>query len=236
MTPLDERIKLSQLVHGSELSDYFRANSDYMIGKYAKSDKFCLSIPVSEIQLGYFHHFHYDDKSNWMKYSPVFVCDFKQYSNYMIIYALNFNFIPLRLRSQIFSKFITEKDFESPKPLEVNFLGLYNELRKYGFEYSIVEYNSINLKLVHRINFEDDKKSDTSENILPRFLYSAHPKNKYDPSKLYQIWTTKLKTRDKRHQEIALSTLDEFLDVKNEISEKYEILKGHIQRLRNNLR
>jgi hypothetical protein len=235
MTALEERIKLSQLVHGKDLVDYFRNNSDYMVRKYAKSDQFCQSIPISEIQIGYFHHFHYDDKSNWMKYSPVFVCDFKQFANYMIIYALNFNFIPLRFRSAIFEKFISEKDFENNRPLAVNFQGLYNELRKYGFEYAIVEYNSINLKLVHRINLSDDKSGDKSENILPRFLYSAHPVNKYDPSKLYQIWSTKIKTRDKRHQEIALSTLNEFLDVKNEISEKFEVLRGHIQRLRDNL-
>jgi hypothetical protein len=53
---------------------------------------------------------------------------------------------------------------------------------------------------------------------------------------LYQIWSAKIKTRDKRHQEITLSALDEFLDVKNEISEKFEVLRGHIQRLRNNLK
>lgn len=235
MTPLEERIKLSQLVHGKDLVDYFKRNSDYMVSKYAKSDRFCQSIPISEIQIGYFHHFHYDDKSNWMKYSPVFVCDFKQYQNHMIIYALNFNFVPLRLRSTIFEKFLIEKDFENNRPISVDFKGLYNELRKYGFEYSIVEYNSINLKLVHRINLIDGENQEKSENILPRFLYSAHPMNKYDPSKLYQIWSTKVKTRDKRHQEIVLSTLDEFLDVKNEISEKFEVLKGHIQRLRNNL-
>ena len=235
MTALEERIKLSQLVHGRDLVDYFKNNSDYMVRKYTKSDEFCQSVPISEIQIGYFHHFHYDDKSNWMKYSPVFVCDFKQYQNYMIIYALNFNFIPLRLRSTIFEKFITEKDFENNRAIPVDFKGLYNEVRKYGFEYSIVEYNSINLKLVHRINLTDGKNNDKSENILPRFLYSAHPTNKYDPSKLYQIWSTKIKTRDKRHQEITLSTLDEFLDVKNEISEKFEVLRGHIQRLRNNL-
>jgi len=235
MTPLEERIKLSQLVHGRDLSDYFKNNSDYMIQKYSKSDEFCQSIPISAIQIGCFHHFYYDDKSNWMKYSPVFVCDFKQHANFMIIYALNFNFIPLRIRSAIFEKFISEKDFENNRALAVNFQGLYSELRRYGFEYAIVEYNSINLKLVHRINLSDEKSGDKSENILPRFLYSAHPLNKYDPSKLYQIWSTKIKTRDKRHQEITLSTLSEFLDVKNEISEKFEVLRGHIQRLRDNL-
>ena len=235
MTSLEERIKLSQLVHGKDLADYFKNNSDYMVRKYAKSDEFCQSIPISEIKIGYFHHFHYDDKSNWMKYSPVFVCDFRQYKNYMIIYALNFNFIPLRLRSAIFEKFISEKDFENNRALPVDFQGLYNELRKYGFEYSIVEYNSINLKLVHRINLHDGKSGDKSENILPRFLYAAHPVNKYDPSKLYQIWSAKIKTRDQRHQEIVLSTLDEFLNVRNEILEKFEVLRGHIQRLRDNL-
>lgn len=225
MTALEERIKLSQLVFGENLVDYFHNNSNFMYERYSKTDEFCRAISISDIQIGGFHHFHYDDKSNWMKYSPVFVCDFKQYQNYMITYGLNFNFIPLRVRSSIFEKFISEKDFEQNRTLSVDFKGIYNELRKYGFEYAIVEYNSINLKLVHRINLE----------LLPRFLYSSHPKNKYDPSKLYEIWSVKIKTREKRHQEIILSTLDEFLDIKNEISEKYEVLRGHIKKLRDSL-
>ena len=49
------------------------------------------------------------------------------------------------------------------------------------------------------------------------------------------IWSAKIKTRDQRHQEIVLSTLDEFLNVRNEILEKFEVLRGHIQRLRDNL-
>lgn len=225
MAELLERVKLNLLVNGNGIVENFKNNSLFFYEKYNQSTPDVLAISTTDIYPGGFYFFHYLDDSNWMKYSPVFVCDFKQHQNYMITYGLNFNFIPLRVRSSIFEKFISEKDFEQNRTLAVDFKGIYNELRKYGFEYAIVEYNSINLKLVHRINLD----------ILPRFLYSAHPKNKYDPSKLYEIWSVKIKTRDKRHQEIILSTLDEFLDIKNEISEKYEVLRGHIKKLRDSL-
>ena len=79
MTALEERIRLSQLVFGKNLVDYFHNNSNFMYERYSKTDEFCTAISISDIQIGGFYHFHYDDKSNWMKYSPVFVCDFKQH-------------------------------------------------------------------------------------------------------------------------------------------------------------
>jgi len=42
-----------------------------------------------------------------------------------------------------FDKFITEKDFEKNNFLEVNFQGMYTELLRYGFEYSIQERYSV---------------------------------------------------------------------------------------------
>ena len=99
---------------------------------------------------------------------------------------------------------------------------MYTELIKYGFEYAIQEYNVAQIKIVHRISLE----------LLPRFLYSSHPKNTYDPKKLLEIWETKLDTKEQRHKEIITSVLKDFYDVKDEISEKYNVLKDHIERLR----
>jgi hypothetical protein len=68
--------------------------------------------------------------------------------------------------------------------------------------------------------------------LLPRFLYSSYPKNTYDPKKLLEIWETKLETKEQRHKEIITSILSDFYKVRDEISEKYDALRGHIERIR----
>ena len=218
---LIDKIGLRMLVHGDGLADNFKNNSIYFYEKYRKSDKSVQAIDVSKIQMGGFYHFHYADDSNWMKWSPVFVTNFKKFSNQIVIFAVNFNFIPLQVRAYLFDKFIIEDDFEKDRFLKVDYEGVYRELRKFGFEYALVEYNAIQLKLVHKIEME----------IVPRFLIAGHPENKYDPKKLHEIWQVKLKDKDKRHQEIMQATMQEFYDAKGEISEKYVVLKDHIQRI-----
>ncbi len=222
MGPLGERVKISTKVFGPNLVDYYKNNSLFMLDKYSKSDEMCQSVSVSDIFPGGFYHFHYLDDSNWMVYSPVFVIDFKKLNGMLIVIAVNFNFIPLEIRSKIFDKYITEKDFSKNSFLEVDFKGMYIELIRIGFEYSIVEYNASQVKLVHRIHLE----------LLPRFLYSSHPKNKYDPNKLMEIWTAKLKNKEQRHQEMTTALLDDFYKIDEEISERYDVLKDHIDRIR----
>ena len=46
------------------------------------------------------------------------------------------------------------------------------------------------------------------------------------------IWYKKLETKSKRNQELMNSMLNEFYDINNEISDKYSVMKGHIERLR----
>jgi hypothetical protein len=116
--------------------------------------------------------------------------------------------------------------FESNSVLQVNFEGVYRELLQYGFEYSIWEYNAVQIDVVHQIHLE----------LLPRFLNSSHPKNTYDPNKLMEIWRAKIPTRKKRHQELLSSTLKDFLDADSIISGKYEALLGHIERLQNSMK
>lgn len=218
---LVDRVGLDMLVRGDGLVDNFKNNSLYFYEKYRHSDKEVQSISVNKIQMGGFYHFHYLDDSNWMRFSPIFVTNFKKFSNQVVIFAVNFNFIPLEVRVQLFDKFITEDDFEKDKLLKVDYEGVYNELRKLGFEYALMEYNAIQLKYVHKIEM----------NSVPRFLIAGHPENKYDPKKLMEIFYAKLKNKDKRHQEIMRATMDEFYDAKGEISEKYVVLKNHIQRI-----
>jgi hypothetical protein len=225
MGSLNERVKLNQLVYGGDLVSFYKENTLFMYDKYSKSDDMCEAISISDIFTGRFYFLHYHDSSNWMRYSPIFCVDYRKFDDKVVILGLNFNFIPLEIRSAIFDKFISEQDFDNNSDLKVDFKGVYTELMRYGFEYTVVEYNAAQIQLVHRIHLE----------LLPRFLYSSHPKNKYDPNKLVEIWTAKLKNREKRHQEMTLAILSDFYDINNEISEKYDALKKHIQRVQNSL-
>ena len=226
MGELVDRIGLRMLVDGDGLADNFKNNSLYFYNKYEKSDKDVKAVGVNDILPGNFYHFHYLDSSNWMMYSPVFVTNFKKISNQIIIFGVNFNFIPLEVRAYLFDNFMIEEDFEKDRPLKVNYDGMYSELIKYGFEYALVEYNALQIKMVHRIEM----------NSVPRFLIAGHPKNKYDPGKLFQIWKAKIGDKDKRNKEIMKATIDDFYDIRGQISEKYVLLKNHIQRIQTSQR
>jgi hypothetical protein len=225
MADLLERIKLNNLVYGKDIFDNFKNNSLYFYDKYQKSDDLVKSIPFGKITFGSFYFFHYQDESNWMKYAPVFTVEFKKFNNLIVIIALNLNFIPLEVRSLIFDPFILPEDFEKDRDLKVDYEGIYNELKKYGYEWALMEFNLSQMVSVHRINMSQ----------VPRFLYSQHPINKYDPKKLWEIWKAKLSKRKERDQELSKVVLDEFYDLSKDITDNFDQLKGKIQRIQRNL-
>lgn len=222
MGELSERTRLSLLVHGNGIPDNFKNNSVFFYEKYQKSDDMVTNIPVTKIFPGGFYFFHYKDDSNWMKWAPVFVTSHKKFSNKIVLFCVNFNFIPLELRIALFDKFISEEDFEKDKYLPVDYERMYTELKKIGFEYALMEFNSIQLVAIHKINLQ----------ILPRFLFSQHPKNTYDPKKLLSIWEAKISTKDERHKEMMLSNVSEWYDINKELTDKYDVLSNHIKRIR----
>jgi len=226
MGELTERVKLSLLTGGNGIADNFKKNSLYFFERYKESTEDVRSINIKDIFPGNFYYLQYLDESNWLKYSPVFVADYKKFSNKVVIMAINFNFIPMEIRVLLFDKYITKKDFEKNSSLKVDYQGVYDELRRLGFEYALMEYDASRILTVHKISL----------NILPRFLYQQHPINKYDPEKLMDIWEVKLEKRDARHKEMTVAILNEFYDINSEISEKYDVLRGHIQRLQRGIK
>jgi hypothetical protein len=241
MGALQDRVILNQKVFGTDIVDFFKKNCQFMVEKYSKSDDMCTAISKEQISPGRFYFFHYLDDSNWMKWAPVFVVDWKQLSatvekdeetqrakqskEVKIATCMNFNFLPIEIRCQFFDKFITEEMFEKNSTLEVDFQGVYTELLNYGFEYCLTEFNVFQIQLVHAINLE----------LLPRFLNSSHPKNTYDPKKLMEIRKSALKNREQRHKEMVSSTLKDFYDTSSLISGKYDALLAHIERLQKSI-
>jgi hypothetical protein len=225
MGELLERVRLSNLVNGDGIADAYKKNSVYFYEKYQRSDQEVEAVSLSRIQAGRFYFFHYLDDSNWMKYSPVFVISIKKFENLMIVMAMNLNFVPLEVRTSVFDNIIIEQNFEKNVALKVDYNGIYQRLRSYGFEYSIVEYNLAQIKLCHLIDMGS----------IPRFLYAGHPQNRYDPKKLYSIWKAKIKDRDKRDAEMSSALIKDFFEASDEITKNYDVLRGHIQRLQTSL-
>jgi hypothetical protein len=223
---LQERVKLSLLVNGNGIAENYKNNCLHLIDRITKSDQDYTAIDVKDIKSGYFYFIQYKDPSNWMRWSPVFLVDWKKFDNKIILFAVNLNFIPLELRVSIFDPYFKEETFETNQFIKSSYNGMYNELLKWGFEYSLVEYNAIQINMIHRINMD----------FVPRFLISGHPLTKYDPDKLIQIWCKKIETREKRHNEMMTAIVSDFYNINKEINSKYDALKKHIQRIQNSLR
>ena len=222
MGALKEQVKLDMSVFGGDPVSFFAENVQYMYDLYQESRPVCPAISKENLVTGGFYHLHYLDDSNWVRYSPVFIADHRRVGNMIVLIAVNMNFIPLELRVDIFDPFITEKDYEKGDVLlSVDFQGMYGRLLQFGFEYALMEYNVAQVKLAHRVTLP----------ILTRFLWSALPVIIFDPRSLMQIWTKKLETKEQRHKEIVKATLGEFYDVEKDLSEKYDTLSGHIDRL-----
>ena len=223
---LDDKVKLSLLVNGNGLADNYKNNALYLMDKVTKTDDEYQAINVSDIDTGSFYFIQYKDKSTWMQWSPVFIVNWKKFDNRIILFGVNLNFIPIELRISIFDPYFAEEFFEKDTFLKVDYNGMYNELLKWGFEYSLIEYNAIQVKMVHKINMDN----------VPRFLVSGHPLTKYNPDKLIQIWSKKIETREKRHNEMMTALVSDFYNLNKEIDSKYSALKKHILRIQNSLK
>lgn len=221
MGELLERVKLAKLAYGNGDVESFKNNSLFLYESLNNPNKLVRGINVGDLQPGGFYFLHYRDDSNWMKYSPVFAVSHKKFGNMVVLLAVNFNFIPIEVRITMFDKFMTEADFEKDRLLAVDYEGMYRELMRWGFEYALVEYNVAQVVMAHRVDAA----------VVPRFLNSQHPINKYDPDNLFSIWLAKLGDRAKRHEEMSTAMLKDFYDIEQDISEEFEALREHVRRL-----
>lgn len=226
MGALDDRVKLSLLVYGNGIEENFKTNSLFFMEKYSQSGNQITAINVTNMEPGVFYFLHYMDDSNWMRYAPVFFIEQKNFNNKIILMSINLNFIPLEVRSLFFDPYITEEMFEKNLPLKVDYVKIYQELLKVGFEYTLMEFNLSQIKMVHRISMD----------MVPRFLYSQHPKATYDPKKLMDIWNKKIETKSQRNQEMMSAMIKEFYDINGDISDKYKVMRGHIERIQKSLK
>lgn len=208
----NEKYKLSLLLNGNGVLDNYVNNTNYFYSQYQKTSKDILSIKMEQMFIGYFYFILNNiDSEPYMKYCPIFVVDFRKVNNIIVVFAINFNIIPVDIRPYIVDEMIDKNIFDNNQRVDITYEKAYNILLKYGFEYSIVEYLPQDIVRVHKI----------SMNILPRFICSGYPIVKYDHRKLYNIWMNALKTRDKRYNEMKYKLVSELEIVKKNMNENY---------------
>jgi hypothetical protein len=221
-----DRVEVDNNLKKIDVATAFKQNSLFFFEKYKSSDKGVRFIPLRDITLGGFYFLHYKDESNWMQYSPVFTIEHKKFEDRIVLLALNFNFIPIELRVRLFDPYMNRDDFEKNRDLVVDYPGIYNKLLSIGFEYSIVEYNMAQVMFSHRI----------SNDLVPRFLYSQHPINIYDPKKLYQIMLAKIGDQKLRDEQIRKLAVDQLYKEVSQEGFDLDQLAGRFERIQRNLR
>ncbi len=249
MGELMNRCKISLLPFGNTLLEDYNNNNAFFYKKYRDSDSEVRNVRITDVFPGKFYFFELDknETSNWIRYSPTFVISNSFFANKLsedtkakveksnmnnpgavinMIQVVNMNFLPFEIRVALFDKFMVEDDFEKDRALPVDFAGIHNELRNYGFEYAITHYPT------HRIvnAWSIDMK------LVPRFLFSSSPINKYDPKALYSIWKSKINKSQQRDQEMRKLTTDDFMKPIEEIEDKFKVLTESIIRIQNRIK
>jgi hypothetical protein len=243
MGELSERCKLSLLVHGDGIIDNYQKNNNFFESKYLDSDNEVKNVRLNQVFPGRFYFFQLDDneKSNWIRLSPTFVISNSIIANSLedkekkdkdlpavidLIHVINMNFLPFEVRVNFFDKFMLETNFRDDRELPVTFKGVYDELRTYGFEYAINQYPTHRILNAWRIHME----------LVPRFLYSSHRLNVYDPVKLHEIRKAKFADRAKRDAEMRSLLMSDFMSATSEINKKFETLSENILRVKNRIK
>lgn len=212
----------------SGVPTFFKENSLKYYNLYKSPNPDDLEvIPFSKMYNGGLYFLYYKDESNWMQLSPILCADIR---DQRIVFGINLNFLPLEIRLDLFDDMVIDlqnnnKQSNGMTPFHfMSFEKAYKKLLRTGFEYAIVEYDVSRIVRVYEINY----------NNLSTWLYSQHPKNIYDPNKLYQIWSSKLKDRPERHKELITKLVEDFYNVTDELVDNSTALKGHFQRLQRN--
>ena len=229
MGHLNELVKLNVLVRGTDELDAYIKNTKYFTSRYQtqSSDKDILNVVRSKIVPGQFYFFEYLHDSNWFRYSPVFVIDYKVSNGLTILRCINMNFLPLKFRVALFDPYLREHDFENYNfVLKTKYDVVEKELLKFRYNFALKMYNVGQIIRAYRISI----------NFLPIFLYSGHVDAKYDPGQLKQIWDSQNKVAEQREKEMMSATMDDYTDLTKDISGKFDVLKNDVMTFRNSLR
>lgn len=219
--------KIEELLKNRNEAEFFKENSMSLYDDFKKGNGDVNIIPVSKMYKGGVYFLLYQDESNWMKYSPILAADIR---DKRIIFGINFNFLPLDIRVDVFDNITTSMEDNNDQGKgttpynQITFEKAYKLLLRHGFEYAIVEYDISRIERVYEIEYD----------AVSYFVYSQYPSNIYDPIKLYSIWEAKLEKRPERHQEMIVKLVKDFYDVTDELIDSSEALKGHFQRLKRN--
>jgi len=233
-----QKVKEQYLEQGNNL---YLNNAEFISEKINNnSDTDILPVSIKSIQKGKFYFMFYDlsgKSSNMEKYNPILAIDWFDLNQTRYLYGVSLNFMPVNIRVSffniLFNNNITtyeENEFKNTideTPLDqINFTNVYKLLFSIGFEWTIRKFD------VQKIN----KTYNISTSIIDKFItMSTYKFTGVPDDKLVDIWRTKIVKQSERQQKLIKELLNDYEEIKKELTSKYQSLDDRNENLNNSL-
>lgn len=230
-----------------QISDYRKNIPNYTVNSInwlktslnKPNNKF-MGIDPGKMKIGSFYFMRYDlqkiNKSTKMEqFVPFMLVDYKPSIDKKVFWILNLNFFPTNIKLAFFSSFLDKftnilednekkKDVlqESPIP-NINYKNMWNELIKFGFEYSVRE---IRIELINQLFVV------STDNLKYLTTMNTQLLTGVDDGKLNQIWITKLKNEPFQDRVEELRTIkNNYYAILEELDSKFKNLNKELDGL-----
>lgn len=171
---------------------------------------------AADVRMGMFAFMLYDlaGKSSAMEqYSPVLLVDWLQVKTQRYVWGLSLNFIPSNVRVVFFDQLLERQanlvasnaarsSVSKERPLQgITFDVMYKVLQSIGYEYALRKFDYSLITKMYEVSF----------GFLDRFLtFDTTRFTGVDEGKLMQIWLTKLKDQEERHQRMMTALYNDY--------------------------
>ena len=184
-----------------KVPNYPTESTKWLLSKVRSGDKKFVKISPNNFKVGSFYFMTYDLKSinkssKLEQLVPFLLVDYNPAIDSKVLWIMNLNFIPLNIKEAFFTKFLQkfnntlESNSKKKTVIDenslptINYDNMWNELIKYGIDYSIREIRIELLQGLYSVS-TDDLHLLTTQN--------TQSLTGVDEKKLNDIWITKLK-------------------------------------------
>lgn len=223
-----------------KVPSYPNQSIKWLFSKIQNTDKKFSKVVPSDLKIGGFYFMYYDMKAinkstKIEQLVPFLLVDYKPDIDKKVIWIMNFNFISLSIKEAFFSQFIDKnyqktfdlnseiKSVNSENPLpNINYLNMWNQLIKYGINYSLREV---------RVDLIQDLYRISTDNLHYLITLNTQTLTGVDEKKLNEIWITKLKTDTLEDRVDELKLKSSYDEIIKELKEAFKYLDEAFKKL-----
>lgn len=222
-----------------KIPNYPTESTKWLISKVKNSDKKFMRVSPNNFKIGGFYFMTYDSRginksSKLEQLVPMLLVDYNPLVDSKVLWIMNLNFIPLNIKEAFFTKFLqnydnildnnsTKKSLleESVLP-NINYENMWNQLIKFGIDYSIREI---------RIELLQDLYYVSTDYLHLLTTQNTQMLTGVDEKKLNDIWITKLKNESLGERIDEKMVKADYEKIIKELQETFKFLDRKLKEL-----